>query len=41
MNIIKDFAMGDQIAKRPGGFFLDILGLKFKIFSDNKKFERR
>jgi len=32
--------MGDQITKRPGGFFLDILGLKFKILCDNKKFER-
>jgi hypothetical protein len=40
MNIIKDFAMADQITKRPGGFFLDILGLKFKILCDNKKFER-
>jgi hypothetical protein len=40
MNIIKDFAMWDQITKRPGRFFLDILGLKFKILCDNKKFER-
>jgi hypothetical protein len=32
MNIIKDFAMWDQITKRPGSFFLDILGLKFEDF---------
>ncbi len=31
--------MADQITKRPGTFFLNILGLKFKILSDNKRFE--
>ncbi len=31
--------MSEQIAKRPDAFFLDILGLKFKILSDNERFQ--